>query len=88
MLVFVLGLLFYLSAKATLCYCPGSYVLPGVLSIISAIFGSRWIRIASICLFLLSIVGGIQDYQAEKHIEAIFRAVDEKQRAMTNSVAK
>jgi hypothetical protein len=87
-LVFVLGLFFFASAKATLCYCPGSYVLPGILFVVSAIFGSRWIRVASICLFLMSIVFGIQDYKAEKHIEAIFRAVDEKQRAATNSITK
>jgi hypothetical protein len=87
-LVFVLGVLLFLSAKATLCYCPGSYILPAILFVVSACFGSRWIRVASICLFVMSVVFGIQDYRAEKHIEAIFRAVDEKNRAETNSITK
>ena len=85
---FVVGVLLFISAESLLCYCPDSYILPAILFVVSACFGSRWIRIFSIGLFAMCIVSGIQDYRAEKHIEAIFRAVDEKQRAATNSITK
>jgi hypothetical protein len=55
---------------------------------VSACFGSRRIRIASICFIVLSIVSGIHDYRAEKHIESAFRAFDTKQKAATNSITK
>ena len=84
----VVGGLVFLSGASVLCYCPESFILPAALSILSALLGSRWIRITSICLFLASVAMGIHDYRGEKHLEAIVRAFEEKQRAATNSVTK
>jgi hypothetical protein len=84
----VIGGLAFVSGALVLCYCPESFILPAALSVLSALLGSRWIRVASICLFLASIAMGIHDYRGEKHLESIVRAFEEKQRAATNSVTK
>jgi hypothetical protein len=82
----VLGTLAFAEAASVLCYCPVSFILPAALSTLAVWLGSRRIRIASILLFVACAGMGIHDYRAEKHIEAIFRAVQEKQGVNTNVV--
>jgi hypothetical protein len=59
--VFVVGLFLFLTPP--LCYCLSAHIWPAILFLVSACFGSRWIRIASICFFMMCIVWGIQDYR-------------------------
>jgi len=84
----IVGGLAFLDGASVLCYCPESFILPAALSILSALLGSRWIRITSICLFVASIVMAMHDYKSEKHLERLFQAVQEKERTNTNSISK
>jgi hypothetical protein len=58
---FVVAVFLFLTPP--LCFCPSAHIAPAILFLVSAYFGSRWIRIASICFFLMCIVWGIKDYR-------------------------
>ena len=81
----VIGGLAFLEASMLLGYYPSQFILPSTLTLLSALLGSRWIRIAGICLCAASIAMGIHHYQRKQHVDAVLRAVREK--AETNSIS-
>jgi len=44
------GGLAFLEANMLLGYYPLQFIVPGVLTLLAALLGSRWVRISGICL--------------------------------------
>jgi len=61
-----------------LCDCPGLFVCAGVASALPAIFGTRVLRIAGICLCIASLVSAVVQFRHEQERNAQIQQIREK----------
>ena len=82
----IIGGLAFLDGSMLLGYSPGTFVFAAVLTGLSSILGFRWVRIASICLCVISIAMGYHHFERKQHVDALMRSA--RQRSETNSYRK
>ena len=82
----VIGGLAFLDGSMLLGYSPTTFVVPAAFSVFAAIFGTRGIRVAGICLCAASVAMGVHHFERKQHFDAMIKAV--RNRAETNSVSR
>jgi len=82
----VIGGLAFLDGSMLLGYSPTTFVVPAVFTVLAALLGTRWIRVAGICLCAASVAMGVHHFQRKQHFDAMIKAV--RDRAETNSVGR
>ena len=82
----VIGGLAFLDGSMLLGYSPTTFVVPAAFSVLAAIFGTRWIRVAGICLCAASVAMGVHHFERKQHFDAMIKLVRDK--AATTAVSR
>jgi hypothetical protein len=64
-------------------YSPATFAVAAGFTLLAALLGERWIRVAAICLCAASVARGVHHFQRKQHIEGVIKAAREK--AETNT---
>jgi hypothetical protein len=82
----VIGGLAILDGSMLLGYSPTTFVVPAAFSVLAAILGTRWIRVAGICLCAASVAMGVHHFERKQHFDGMIKAV--RHRAEKNSESR